>query len=135
MEELTREEFWKIYKLLPKELKEAIFSPKTADAIASALDSANIEDSRADLVAKLTGRVLLGLLPPQDFTQALEKEANLSPEEARKVGLKISRLVFLPVRDKLDLIYSEELTPGSKEKALKEPQKPKYYDPYREPIE
>jgi hypothetical protein len=135
MAELSKEELWKIYELLPSELKEVIFSQQTADNISLACNMAGLDDEKVPEVARRTGDVLMGLLAPENFKEALEKELDLEEKQARVIAHQIQRLVFNPVKESLAILYTpeKELEEIKEEKIEKE--KPKRKDIYREPIE
>ena len=136
----SKEELWKIYKMLPEDLKTAIFSAETAENISLACTIAGIKDKRVSEVARYTGRVLMGLLSPKEFVKVLEEKVGIEPDRAKRVAHQITRLVFNPVKESLTVLYEEERPeiPGVKwepvEKVLPE-EKPKKQDIYREPIE
>lgn len=124
-QEYSKEQLWKIYELLPKDLKEAIFSQETSENIAFACAFAKLERKKFSQVARLTGQVLLGLLPPQDFQEALMKELQIEEEKAKKISHQIKRLIFNPLKESLLLLYEKE----------EEKEKPSFKDIYREPVE
>ncbi|MEK9180924.1 MAG: hypothetical protein AAB871_01680 [Patescibacteria group bacterium] len=96
-------------------------------------------------VANCTGQVLIGLLPPEEFPAALEKEVGLKKPVAKKVAQEIFRTVFFPVRIFLAELYHTAL--GSSETPSVTPSSPSITstpsapsasqksDTYREPIE
>ena len=140
--EYTREELWKLYQKLPEELKEAIFSEETAENIWNICERNNVE--KISSVAKYVGNVLVGVLPPEDFQETLEKELKIKKEVAKKVAQEINRFIFFPVRPALEQLYKTGVTPLEKrpekpseqEKIEEEkPKKPPKPDIYREPIE
>ena len=71
-EEYSKDQLWKLYEKLPEELQEAIFSGESADNIDNICARNSIDNLTAE-VAKYAGRVLMGILPPVDFQQTLEK--------------------------------------------------------------
>jgi hypothetical protein len=138
--EYTKEELWKIFEKLPDELKEAIFSGETAENIFNICTRNGIEDERMSKVAKYVGRVLMGLLPPNEFEEILEKEVGIGKEAAKSIRRDVEMLIFYPVRKQLEEIYKIEISPPAKPKITpspsfeKKPTPPKK-DIYREPIE
>lgn len=108
MADLTKDELWKIYDLLPKELKEAVFSTETADDISLACSLAKVNDERISKVARQAGKVLMGLLPPTKFEKALITEAELDEREAKQVNRQIQRLIFHSVQMELASLYEDE---------------------------
>jgi len=114
MFEYPKEQVWKIYEQLPDDLKDAVFSEQTAENIGNVCEKNNITDEKQiSQIAKLTGDVILGLLPPQEFKQSLEKEVKLKPEIAKKIDFGIHRFVFFPVKHSLNALYQTEIVmPG-----------------------
>ena len=132
LKEYTREQLQKLYKKLPEELQDAIYSKETADSIYDICERNNIEEK--SIVAKLVGRVLLGILAPDEFQEAIEKELKLSREKAKEVAWEVSRFIFYPVRIHLEKLYQIEITPFPTTPFSVKKEKPKI-DKYREPIE
>ncbi|MCK4454338.1 hypothetical protein KAU51_03260 [Candidatus Parcubacteria bacterium] len=130
--EYTKEQIWKLYEKLPDDLKEAVFAEKTADDIYSICTRNNIEEAKIPEVARLTGNVLLGILPPEEFRNTLKKELNLEKDIVEKIGFQIERIIFFPVKKELNEIYTMKTTPKS---SVEEKAKTNKKDVYREPIE
>jgi len=138
--EYTKDQFWKLYKKLPAELKEAIFSAETADNIFDICIRNGIEDERISEVARYTGRVLLGILSVDEFQETLEKELKLKKDVAQKITQEINRFIFYPVKPALEEIYKIEIAPLAKPTGVtpppeEKPTTPPSKDTYREPIE
>lgn len=152
MTKLSKDEAWKIYETLPKELKQAIFSEETANSILSACQRNGLIDQRISQVAELVGYSLMGILPLENLTQEIIQATNATQSQASQIFNEINRLVFYPVKIFLDELYS--LKPkerpvakatGEKEKleTMSEPQPetfspkplPEKDDTYREPVE
>jgi hypothetical protein len=145
-EEYLREQLWKLYEKLPEELKEAIFSVETADNIGNICQRNKVPDAKVPEVARYTGRVLMGLLPPKELEAVLAKEVKLKTEVAKNVAREINRFVFFPVKEVLSQLYEIEITPPARPKGAvelaerpvpeaEEEEKPKKEDIYRETIE
>lgn len=138
--EYTKEELWKLYEKLPEELKEAIFSERTAENIFNICSRNGIEDERISKIAKYVGRVLMGLLPPNEFQGILEKELKLGKEMAKGIDREVERFIFYPVKADLEKIYKIEIAPPARPTRItpppeeKPPSSPKA-DVYRELIE
>ena len=129
--EYSQEQLWKLYERLPEELKDIIFSEETANDIGDICTRNGIEAERISEIARLVGQVFLGLIPPGEFQDALEKEVKLSPEKAKKISSGISRFIFSSVKYRLAELYKEIIPsakPGEKPAPPKE-------DVYREPLE
>jgi hypothetical protein len=108
LEEYTKDQLWKLYEKLPADLKEAIFSEETADSIYSACAKYEIGKDKISGVAKYTGHVLLGLLPPAEFSKVLEAEIGIDKDTAQKIDHDINRFVFWLVKESLTALYSAE---------------------------
>jgi len=107
----TSEQFWKLYEKLPQELKSAIFNEETAESIWEICLRNGIEDERISEIARYTGRVLLGVLPLEEFRETLEKELKLGKDVAKKVAQEINRFIFYPVKPCLEELYGIEIAP------------------------
>lgn len=150
----TREQLWGLYSKLPEELKIAVSSSETNDAIFDTCERYEIE--RVKGVAEAVRNVLMGILPPTEFQGVLEKDIGVSAETAKGITHEINRLVFYPVKSTLEELYKitiaapaglikPEVAPSPKsaeqpetaEKKEEEPQKtsPAGGDTYREAIE
>ena len=140
-EEYTKEQLWKLYEVLPNELKDAIFSEETANSIYETCTRNDLEKEKIPEIAKYTGYVLMGLLPPNEFEKTLEEKLGLKNDLAKKVSQEITRFVFYPLKATLESIYKTEIEPVAKPKPGGKPsletaprERPKK-DTYRETIE
>ncbi len=134
----TKDELWQIYEKLPDNLKEAVFSMETADAIWNICERNEIDE--VSELSKLVGYVLLGILPPSEFQKSLETELKLAPEVAKKVFQEIHRQIFYPVQTELSKLYPTEVMPAAPAPATTQgkpvEEKPvEKEDTYREAIE
>lgn len=109
------EQFQKLTEALPEELKEAIFSMETAEAISGACEKYGVVDERAGIIADLTGQVLLGVIPSSEFIRNIQEETKLPEVLAKAIGQEINRFVFYPVKPSLDK-FIEMSTDVSEEK-------------------
>jgi hypothetical protein len=138
--EYSKEQIWKLYEKISPELKETIFSEKTAESIWEICERNEVEEDKFSEVARYTGRVLLGVLPLDEFRETLEKEVGLKKEVAKKVTQEINRFIFYPVKPLLEELHKIEITPPAKPTGVTPPpeEKPKETvkeDVYRETIE
>ena len=125
--EYSKEELWKLYEKLPKELQEAIFSVEVAKNIRETCKRNEVEDKMSEIAAKV-GHVLLGVLSPDDFREYLEQE--LGKDKAKGVFHDINRFVFFPVKGALAQLYEMyEIKVAPPRPAEKKE------DVYREPID
>lgn len=136
--EYTSEQFWKLYKDLPQELKDALFAEEVGDNILNTCKRNKIPE-KLDLTVEYVGRALIGLLSPDDFQEALETELGLKKAVAKRVNQEINRFIFYPVKSRLEELYRIEIAPPAQMKVTPPPQeKPPATpgkDTYRELIE
>jgi len=138
----TPEQFWKLYEKLPQELKDALFAEETGDNIHDICERNGVLEN-LDQVVDYVGRVLVGLLPPDDLQETLERELEIDKERAKKIGQEINRFIFYPVKAYLEELYKIEMVPIAgtpakppvKKVEEKAEERPKREDIYREPIE
>ncbi len=138
-EKISSEQYWKLYKGLPQPLQEALSSDETANNIQDICEKHEITEHASDIVDQIS-RVLLGVLPPDEFQGVLEKEIGLEKEVAKKVAQEINRFIFYPVKSSLEELYSMEITPPAQMKipgpaTEKKPTAPKRKDVYRESVQ
>lgn len=108
MEEYTKEFFWNTYKTLPEELKEAIFDENNNQIIYNTCSKLGLTEEQTSLVAKYTGRVLMGLLSFKDFNVTLELELNIDEALANKIYREIDASIFKHLRLALSRIEEEK---------------------------
>jgi len=101
----SQEEFWKLYKKLPQELKDAISSMETTRAIETISERSGIIDQRVGQIADMIGQVLVGLLQPSEFRDILRKELRLSDEKTQQITREVNRFIFYPVKPELEQLY------------------------------
>ncbi len=147
----TSEQFWKLYEKLPQELQDALSAEETGNNIWETCKRNGTEYNLEEIV-DYVGQVLVGVLPPEDFQQVLEKELKLNKKTAKKVAQEINRYIFYPVKPALEQLYKIETTPAERlagkpaEKPTEKPEgrpeikegkptAPSKEDAYREPIE
>jgi len=103
----SQPEFWRLYKTLPEGLKTAIGSMKSVEDIDGIVDRNNItEEEKVRLFTDLISNVLVGLLPLEEFRQALVIELGLPKEQAEQVYRETFRFIFYPVQIELEQLYA-----------------------------
>jgi hypothetical protein len=113
-QQYTKEQYWKIYDQLPQALKEVVFSNETAEHIFTACERNGVQEMSK--VAAEVGNVLMGVILPSDFQQALEKDVGLKLPVAQAVAQGINRFVFFPVKQQLEELHA---VPGEKKQSQK----------------
>lgn len=135
MEKIDREEFLKLFKTLPLNLKNALFAEETGSNIEKICRRNDIDDKFSDLL-NLTGQVLIGLLPVEELEKILVRDLELSMEKSKKVAREIIRFVFFPVKNDLTDLYGIG-SPSEKifEKESASSSAPVQSDTYRESLD
>ena len=138
---MDKKEFFKLYKKLPTELQDLMSSTEMGDSLEDICTKYNILNYLYQ-INDYVGDVLLGLLPPNEFKETIQKELELKDDEAKRITVEINRFVFYPVKSLLEDMYNMEIAPIAKmkikpsvvkkEEKIKKPVKS---DTYREPIE
>lgn len=134
MEKISREQFLGLYKNLPQELKEAIGSNRTVNAIERISDQEELSSEQHSAFVRLVGEVFIGLLPPSQFEDALVEKAGVNKKSAEKINQVFHSSVFYYVQDVLAGLYQEKLDVKRKEPKQTKRSSSKG-DKYREPIE
>ena len=153
LENYPKEKLQEIYESIPQDLKEALFSQETANSIHEACTKNSVGEEKIPEVAKHTGYVLMGLLPPDELEKTLEFKVGLTNEQAKNINQEITRFVFFPLRAILETLYKTEVSQVAKPKSPegflateeaaaediskkeKPPAKRRGKDTYREPVE
>lgn len=149
MAEYSREQLWKLFDKLPSDLRDAVLSEDTANTIRDICQRHKVKDKNVPTLAGMVGNILMGLLSPEEFPEALEEELKIDPERAKKISQEVNRFILFPVRDSLVEFYREiRFAPGGRlikpevkeERAPRkvptpEKKRPPKEDIYREPIE
>ena len=134
----TSDQFWKLYENLPQELKDALFVKETGDSIYDTCKRNEVLNN-LDQIVEYVGQVLIGVLPPGEFQETLEKEVKLKKDTAKKVAQEINRFIFYPVKINLEELYKIEITPPAQMKVTPPPEErpptPAGEDKYREEVE
>lgn len=107
-QEYDKEFFWKTYEKLPEDLKEAVFSEKNNQTLEKICAEMGLDEEKTSLVAKYTGRVLMGLLPLKEFPITLELELNVDEQTANKLAREINLAIFKDARVSLDKLHGEK---------------------------
>lgn len=130
IEHLPKKKFWELYNKLPVELQDALFSEEMGDNVIEICERYGALSS-LDFVMDGVTDVMLGVLPPNEFLDSLEKNLKLDAAAARKMAHELNRFVFFPVKAPLEQIYNLQMTPIAGTGA---PKKPLSKSAYQEPI-
>ncbi len=146
----TEQQIEKVLASLPEELGEALFSMETAQHIWDIREKHDVMDKKSQQIPTYVGYVLMGLMLPSQFEEALQKELKLPKKIAEQINREINRLIFYPVKPALERLYQIPKTEGERTATPKTPQeesigarnesqepapRPASEDPYRESAE
>ena len=101
----VKEQLWKMYRQLPEELQEALFSVEHADEIDSICEQNGAKNETREITRQV-GSVLLGITPIEEFEGILVKDVGLKKAQAQEVSRRIYRAVFYPVKMELEQLHS-----------------------------
>ena len=112
-----QEQLQKLYKQLPRELQDAVFSEETAEIISNACEQYGIDDERVSQVAKYVGDVLMGFILPSEFENEIRKNVALPEVLVKPIANEISRFIFYPHKAALEQLH---VRVGEKQEGKKE---------------
>jgi len=115
----TQEQLLKRYKKLPQDVKDAIFSVDTANAIYNIGMRHKLMIDKIGKLAEETGLVMLGLIHPADFIINLSNRLEVDKKTAKKIAEEINREIFAKIRESLKKMH------GIIDEAVEEEQAPK----------
>lgn len=130
----TQDQIWERFEKLPKELKFAILSEKTAASIDKACN--NLGREKISTVAKAVGDVLLGILSMDDFEHRLSKELKIDEEDLQRILTELDSAIFSQIKPLISSFSKEIEDIGNKKFPLGRAvtKSNKKNDDYREPI-
>jgi len=103
IESLSDEQFQELFKKLPENLQDAIFAPETGEKIEGICQRGKIMGS-FDFMINGIGDVYLGVLSPNDFFTALQKELG-ETAGIKQIVLEINNFLLFPYKDSIEKIY------------------------------
>lgn len=142
MPDYPKEQLLELYKELPKDLQEAIFSQDIGWNVQEICKKNNVGDEKTILeVIKNLGYLFLGILAPNEFLDVLKNDLKIEKNRAENIFAEISNAILKPYAKNLGALYGIEIKTDFKIKeAPAEPketeksQEPQKQDTYREPI-
>ncbi|MCK6462727.1 MAG: hypothetical protein L6Q29_02815 [Candidatus Pacebacteria bacterium] len=111
MKKLSTEQLIEIYKKLPKDLMDALFTVDTSSIIKNIGEKNRLTIDKTGEVANETGMVMMGITHPSEFITNLAMRLSIDKDLARAIAQDINEQVFRPVRDSLRKIHG--ITDGS----------------------
>ncbi len=104
----TKEQLLEMYRKLPHDLQDAIFSVDTAEAIRAIGEKNKLMIDKIGELADETGLVMLGLSSPSQFIPHLSERLGVSRELAKTIGQEINEKIFLAIRESLKKVHGTE---------------------------
>ena len=100
------------YQKVPQKIQEITDSFETSDTLAQiAIDHSVDNEGLANReLGRLTGQVLVGMLPPKNFVPALVEKLNIPKEKAQEIAKEINQKIFSQVKDLLIEIHGLKKT-------------------------
>lgn len=110
--------YQEIFEALPENLKEAVLSVKTADAVHNATRAEGLNDQETSAVAELLGDVLMNVIGRGEFLPAMVK-AGIKNEAALKIFNTLLKEIIEPALGPGAIVYKDiPLPPISEEKSV-----------------
>ncbi len=101
MSKFTKEELNERYQKLPQVLKDALYSPETAEKLFAVGRRNGLTIEEIGSAAEEAGYVILGLTRPGFFIDALQKRIDAEEKQIKQLASDINRQVFFPLREAL----------------------------------
>ncbi len=110
--------FQEKYNISPQKIQEAVDSDDVPEILADIALKNHIGDMGLGnpILGRLVGETLVGFLHPKDFVPSLEKELEISNENARSIAKEVNEKIFSQVKDELIVMHNLDGThPPKKE--------------------
>ena len=98
-------DFQKLFQKLPKDVREAMGSVATSEAIENISKKYRLMINKMGRISEEVGYVMLGATHPRDFVSNLAKKLEIDQETARKIAEDINQQIFAKVRESLKQIH------------------------------
>ncbi len=111
----AKEQLLEMYRKLPKDIQDAIFSVDTAEIIREIGENNNLMIDKIGNLADETGLVMLGLTSPSQYIPHIVERLEISRETAKKIAEEVNSKIFFPIRENLKKIHGVEERSGEEE--------------------
>lgn len=102
----SRQQLMSMYRALPQDLKEALYSIDTTQAIQAVSRAYGLHVDQMGELSNAIGQVMLGALHPRDFTKQLKSELGIDEQKASALTREVNLTVFTKIRESLKRIHS-----------------------------
>src|SRR3989344_3889387 len=103
---LTQQQAEERFEVLPDSLKAALFSVYNAEEIARIGRSQFLSPEKTSLLARITGRVVMGFIHEDDFVKAVKEELEIPAEVAGLTAREIDRKILFPLKEETRKAYA-----------------------------
>ncbi|MFA6536408.1 MAG: hypothetical protein WCT25_03175 [Candidatus Paceibacterota bacterium] len=100
-----------IYKTLPKDVQEAMFSVDSANAVQKIGKDNGLMIDKMGTLGQMVGLVMLGVIKSVSFAKEIEHELGVNSTTAQKIVAQVNEQIFLPIRESLRKIQEKEIKP------------------------
>ncbi|OGZ16483.1 MAG: hypothetical protein A2494_03945 [Candidatus Lloydbacteria bacterium RIFOXYC12_FULL_46_25] len=104
----TKEELMEIYRGLPEEIKDAMFSPATTDIFDAIKEKQALTDEQREIMSVYTGFLMMGVLPPEKYVSTLIEKMGIDREKVASIAQIINRDLFNPIKDILKEVHTPQ---------------------------
>lgn len=105
LSQYTTDQIWEKFDVLPEGLKDALLSPQVLDELDIVARNNNISVDPNPLVS-VTHAVLLGIVPIQNFREALQQDLLIDENKARNIAYEVRDKVFSTLAEDLRLVHN-----------------------------
>ena len=102
----TRKQLNERWDILPQILKDALFSEEKADRLWKVCENEHIPQEKINIIAILTGDVILGFLRFDDLDEAIRDDVGLDYKLAQQLAETINKKIFFNIKDEINKNYS-----------------------------
>jgi hypothetical protein len=113
MNKPSKEIWYKRFKEIADEVREAMISEESAANIEKISVNAKLTDDQAGQLASITGLVMLGFLHPRDFIATISEDVGVPMMAARDIAREINDKIFRPVRQQLKELHGISASSGT----------------------
>ncbi len=111
----------KRYKILPQKLKDSLFSYDYADIIFRLGKNNHLSEEKISLLARFTGRTILGFIHPEDFKKELESSLLIDNRIVSVLANEIENKIISPLSSEIKDVYEPvEIRPDAGESVERE---------------
>src|SRR3989344_1842603 len=108
LDKIKKEEFWAIYRGLPKDLQTTLFAEETADKMMAIKEKFALKENYFSELVRLVSRILLGKVNLPEFIKLVIEATSSDTQKATAIAQDINMAIFQPVRESLMRVHGLE---------------------------